>query len=132
MKITWFASILTLGWWPWCWAALVHLLHSKKVKDRSFFIFWQNQGKALKIFFACIVYSMEWIHHHTRPKMRQAIIQVSTQNVEYCSVIFPCDSMCHVWIFWRVWTIFCVFYLFFSFDQVQLSPNMEKYCLAGI
>ena len=45
-------------------------------------------GKALKIFFDCIVYSMEQIHHHTRPKIRQAIIQVSSQKVEYCSLVF--------------------------------------------
>ena len=85
-------------------------------------------GKALKIFFVCIVYSMEQIHHNTRPKMRQAIIQVSSQNVEYGSLVFPCYSTCHVWVFWQVWTIFWVFYLFFSFDQVRLSPNTEKYC----
>ena len=45
-------------------------------------------GKALEIFFDCIVYSMEQIHHHTRPKIRQEIIQVSSQKVEYCILVF--------------------------------------------
>ena len=31
---------------------------------------------------------MEQIHHHTRPKIRQAIIQVSSQKVEYCILVF--------------------------------------------
>ena len=57
--------------------ALVRLLRSKKVKDRSFVVFWKYQGKALKflslLLFTSCTCNVERIYRRVVPKAKTEV-----------------------------------------------------------
>ena len=66
--------------------ALVGLLRSKKVKDRSFVVFWKYQGKALKFFVVIVVYIV-YVQRRTNLPSRRSEGQKEVGNRNFSTGI---------------------------------------------
>ena len=139
-KLLGFAAILTFGFINLTMVTTATSVGSlaskqKKVKDRSFVVFWKYQGKALKSFFGLPRVHAAWkgFTREVVPNTRNEVLNhpshdallkpltSGSQHLGCCILVFQCSSTWRIWIFWRGWTIFWVFYLFSDRTTVFLA-----------